>query len=70
MRASMRSHSSWLRPKPAVISRLTAMGERVMSGQEDALALGSIDHWLGGVHLAGSPRWRWDQAQGELVSIR
>jgi hypothetical protein len=41
---------------------LTALGERVMRGEQDRVALSGIDRWLGGVHLNGmGPVWRWDR---------
>lgn len=50
--------------------RLTAMGERVLAGQEDHVRLNGIDRWIGGVHLtAGSPPWRYDERLESLVRV-
>jgi len=35
--------------------RITAAGTRVLSGDENAVALNGIDRWLGGVHLEAQP---------------
>jgi hypothetical protein len=42
---------------------ITDAGKSVAAGKADAIALNSIDRWLGGVHLRGrdtSP-WRWNR---------
>ena len=50
--------------------RLTAMGERVLAGQEDHVRLNGIDRWIGGVHLTGgSPAWRYDERLESLVRV-
>jgi hypothetical protein len=43
---------------------LAAPGADVLAGRRDALALRSLDRWLGGVHLRpGAPLWRWNGAR-------
>jgi hypothetical protein len=43
---------------------LTALGERVLSGDADRVAEAGLDRWIGGTHLAGrSVRFRWDGAR-------
>jgi len=47
---------------------LTEMGQAVLAGQQDWLAVHGIDRWLGGVHLkSGGPIWRWDPMAQRLV---
>ena len=47
--------------------RLTGLGERVLDGREDRVALLGLDRWLGGTHLTAAAAWRWDPAAGLLV---
>ncbi|HYY19700.1 MAG TPA: hypothetical protein VE864_12745, partial [Streptosporangiaceae bacterium] len=47
--------------------RLTGVGERVLDGQEDRVALLGLDRWLGGTHLTPATAWRWDPAARLLV---
>jgi hypothetical protein len=47
--------------------RLTGLGERVLDGREDRVALMGLDRWLGGTHLTAAAAWRWDPAAGLLV---
>lgn len=48
--------------------RITKDGERVLSGEADAVALRGIDRWIGGVHLEGEEaRWRWDEGASRLI---
>jgi hypothetical protein len=46
---------------------LTEKGHSVLRGEEDFIALNSIDTWLGGVHLKGKEVWRWNDKQEKLV---
>jgi hypothetical protein len=46
---------------------LTEKGHSVLRGEEDFIALNSIDTWLGGVHLKGKEVWRWNAQQERLV---
>lgn len=47
---------------------LTALGERVLAGEADWLALQQQERWMGGVHLRpGGVAWRWDEAAGRVV---
>ena len=40
---------------------LTDTGRAVLRGDEDWIALGGSDRWLGGIHLEGAnAKWRWD----------
>ncbi len=34
----------------------------------DYLRTNPIDRWIGGVHLTGSPRWRWDTRETRIVA--
>ena len=54
---------SWL-----LLLCVTEDGQRVLDGAADRCAFQSLDRWIGGVHLRGEPRWRWDRADGRLVS--
>ncbi|MFD1776935.1 DUF1835 domain-containing protein [Paenibacillus rhizophilus] len=46
---------------------LTALGRKVLAGEEDYLPLKGIDEWYGGLHLEGrSIPWRWDTSRNEL----
>ncbi|SDW81598.1 protein of unknown function [Marininema mesophilum] len=47
--------------------KLTALGERVLAGEEDRIQVVGIDWWLGGVHLQNDI-WRRDHV-GNLVQI-
>ncbi len=46
---------------------LTAAGEAVLAGSRDRTELATLDRWIGGVHLEGRPRWRWDPRLEALV---
>lgn len=46
---------------------LTERGRSVLDGASDYLDRHPIDRWLGGTHLQGRSRWRWDLAQGRIV---
>jgi hypothetical protein len=46
---------------------LTSLGQSVLSGESDRVALCAIDRWLGGVYLSGNgPVWRWDADRRSL----
>jgi hypothetical protein len=48
---------------------LTVLGEQVLNGEADFVALNGIDSWLGGVHLSGTTYtrvWRWDEKTGRV----
>jgi hypothetical protein len=54
----------------AMIS-LTDAGRSVLRGDEDWIALGGSDRWLGGMHLEGkNARWRWDAANRRTAETR
>ena len=46
---------------------VTPTGQAVLKGEADFVKLNGIDLWLGGVHLADSNLWRWDEQKHELV---
>jgi hypothetical protein len=48
---------------------LTPSGQSLLTGEGDYIAMrGSIDSWLGGVHLQGQEAdWRWNETQQKLV---
>lgn len=47
---------------------LTELGERMLDGDGDWIALQGIDEWYGGLHLQGrSVPWRWDRERGQIV---
>ncbi|MEW5927633.1 MAG: DUF1835 domain-containing protein [Gemmatimonadota bacterium] len=46
----------------------TERGRAVLRGEADRLAGVEVDRWLGGVHLRGAARWRWDREARKLVS--
>jgi hypothetical protein len=51
------------------ILKLTAAGERVLSGRADAVKINGIDRWIGGVHLKGTRvRWRWNPRLRTIVA--
>jgi hypothetical protein len=51
--------------------RLTALGDRILEGNEDHVGLNGIDRWIGGVHLIGKTvRWRWDEKQGRIIQTK
>src|SRR5512134_316180 len=45
---------------------ITAVGQDVLAGQSDWIALAGIDRWVGGVHLTGDRVWRWDERAGTV----
>jgi hypothetical protein len=48
--------------------RLTATGERVLSGVADHVALNGLDRWVGGVHLQGDRvPWRWHEGTESIT---
>jgi hypothetical protein len=47
--------------------RLTRLGEQVLEGRADRVALLGLDRWLGGTHLTADAAWRWDPAARRLV---
>jgi hypothetical protein len=49
---------------------ITDAGRRVVSGEQDAVALNGIDEWRGGVHLVGAATspLRWDPHVETLIS--
>ena len=50
---------------------LTNVGQRVLAGKDDAVALNGIDRWIGGVHLHGrSVRWRWDVKARSVIAAK
>jgi hypothetical protein len=51
--------------------RITPAGRRLLEGDADWLLLhgGSIDRWVGGIHLAPPASWRWDETAGAPVAV-
>jgi hypothetical protein len=48
---------------------LTELGNSVLRGEADFVALNGIDLWLGGVHLQDENNpWRWNEPSETLVS--
>lgn len=43
---------------------LSARGRRILAGDEDWLAEGGVDRWIGGVHIAQGSPWRFDAERG------
>jgi len=48
--------------------RLTPLGERVLQGTADRVALLGLDRWLGGTHLTTDHTWRWSPREARLVA--
>ena len=48
--------------------RLTAVGERTLSGEADRVSLLGIDRWVGGTHVTPESLWRWDPIAQKLSS--
>ena len=46
--------------------RLTAAGERTLSGEADRVELLGIDRWVGGTHVTSDTMWRWDPVARRL----
>ncbi|WP_139991674.1 DUF1835 domain-containing protein [Paenibacillus paridis] len=47
---------------------LTELGNEVLNGAADRIAIQGIDEWFGGLHLHGHDiAWRWDDLGGGLV---
>ena len=62
-------------PNPALVESpkneftVTDAGRQLLDGKADWIKLqGGIDRWLGGVHLTGEPKWRWDNEKKMLVA--
>jgi hypothetical protein len=50
---------------------LTEAGRQVLGCEQDWIALGGSDRWLGGVHMAGhAATWRWDSEAKALREVR
>ncbi len=50
---------------------LTDAGRSVLRGDDDWIALGGSDRWLGGIHLEREHvRWRWDAANRRTVETQ
>ncbi|MAG58666.1 MAG: hypothetical protein CMJ83_20445 [Planctomycetes bacterium] len=73
----LRVHALMEAPRPLVrwpdaddgILSLTKDGEAVLQGRADAVKLGGIERWYGGVLLkGGDAAWRVDRASGSLVA--
>jgi len=45
----------------------TEAGARVLAGEADHAVLNGVDRWIGGVHLLGTPAWRWDEGKEAIV---
>jgi hypothetical protein len=52
----------------ALSLRLTELGERVLAGEADRVALLGLDRWIGGTHVTAARAWRWDARRGVLVA--
>lgn len=48
--------------------RLTALGKKVLAGEEDYLRHIAVEGWFGGTRLADGDVWRWDQEKARLVA--
>jgi hypothetical protein len=49
---------------------ITQLGQSVLDGRADHVALSGIDRWLGGVHLKSDKvAWRWDVAARRIVRL-
>jgi DNA-binding transcriptional MerR regulator len=48
---------------PMLPLRLTAAGERVLTGEADRVELLGIDRWVGGTHVTTKSLWRWDASE-------
>jgi hypothetical protein len=48
--------------------RTTELGEAVLAGRADRVALLGFDRWIGGLHVrAKGPLWRWDQVRAVVA---
>ncbi len=47
---------------------LTPMGQEVLDGKADFIALNNADLWLGGAHLTHERMWRWDGEKQQVVA--
>ena len=47
--------------------RLTANGERTLTGEADRVELLGIDRWIGGTHVTPDNTWRWDRDELKLL---
>jgi hypothetical protein len=50
--------------------KLTRIGQRVLEGKDDHVSLNGTDRWIGGVHLLGNVKWRWDERQHSIVRVK
>lgn len=48
----------------------TSLGREVLAGKTDDACSGTIDKWVGGLHVRGkAPSWRWDPERKSVVRI-
>lgn len=52
---------------PKEILTVTETGRSLLAGKIDWMSLQPPARWLGGVHIDGTPCWRWDDARGVVV---
>ena len=49
---------------------VTSLGREVLAGKTDDACSGTIDKWVGGLHVRGkAPSWRWDPERKSVVRI-
>ena len=52
------------------IGQVTSLGREVLAGKTDDACSGTIDKWVGGLHVRGkAPSWRWDPERKSVVRI-
>ena len=49
--------------------QITALGQAVLQGRADYGELAQMDRWLGGLHLRGTPAWRFDPDTQRAVAM-
>ncbi|TVX93390.1 sigma-70 family RNA polymerase sigma factor [Paenibacillus agilis] len=42
------------------VLQVTALGQDMLDGKTEYAEIEQLDRWVGGIHLQGTPSWRWD----------
>lgn len=52
------------------VLQVTNLGREVLAGKNDYACTGTIDRWVGGLHVRGkAPFWRWDPERKSVVRL-
>ena len=52
------------------VLQVTSLGREVLAGKADYACTGTIDKWVGGLHVRGkAPSWRWNPEWKSVVRM-